>query len=170
MLLDLTPSASFNYPPHAAAFVRNKYLHILAHATHFSAKKRKEEKKVKRFHIWACDAGGTSRRWLNRGDRSIQHCPRARAACQGTGISINTWKSTFGWAYGSLGLAARVASPAAVCYGRTLLPTTTTATSRCSIRSLAQWLCARACAPAAVPKDTVTISSVLVSVTFMTDS
>lgn len=75
MLLDLTPSASFNYPPHAAAFVRNKYLHILAHATHFSAKKRKEEKKVKQFHIWACDAGGTSRRWLNRGDRLIQHCP-----------------------------------------------------------------------------------------------
>lgn len=39
MLFDLTPSASFNYPHHAAAFIRNKYSHILVHAIRFVPKK-----------------------------------------------------------------------------------------------------------------------------------
>lgn len=73
MLLDLTSSASFNYPPHAAAFVRNKYLHILAHATHFSAKKRKEEKKseaISHLDMWC----GRHFTLLVKQGRD-QHCP-----------------------------------------------------------------------------------------------
>lgn len=39
MGFDLTPSASFNYLLHAAAFIRNKYSHILVHDIYFVPKK-----------------------------------------------------------------------------------------------------------------------------------